>query len=558
MRILKYVLLLLAGLILLTGAVFYFKVRIEEPEVDGEVASSQLEVTGENSYQYGKNLLKKNESGIWELYLEGEAYERGLAFGVLGEKLMGEKEEAFIGEIRNRIPSEGYLRFLKYLVGWFNRDLDAYVPREHLLEIFGSSKWMSDDFDFIAPKFHRALSYHAAHDIGHALQNMNLVGCTSFATWGSASKDNKLLIGRNFDFYFGEKFARDKVIAFYKPDSGHAFASVTWAGFSGVVSGMNEKGLTVTLNSAKSEIPTKGKTPVSIIAREILQYAGTIQEAYDIAKSFDSFVAETFLIGSKADGKVGLIEKSPEHTALYFSDTNQMVITNHFQSEALLNTALNQEYIREEVSTYRYQRVEELIREKGPLDPQLTAEILRDKKGSGNADIGLGNEKAINQLLAHHGVIFSPEDLIIWVSTPPYQMGDFLAYDLNTIFGKDAKEGKLNAIDSLAIPADPFLETEVYQRFEVFAKLRDRIQHYIFTGKGELLSEGEVSKFESSNPNSYLTYYYLGDYFKKLEDWEKSLYYFELGLEKEIARVSEREHMKAGIEECKMNLQQRS
>lgn len=559
MKIFKYALLLLAALILLTGAVFYFKVRIEAPVVAEDSTNGlSLQKNSEANFQFGNNLLKKNKSGIWEMYLEGKAYERGVAFGILGEQLMGEKEAAFIGEIKNRIPSETYLNFLKYLVGWFNRDLDTYVPREHLLEIYGSSKLMSDNFDFIAPKFHRALSYHAAHDIGHALQNMNLVGCTSFATWGAASKDDKLLIGRNFDFYFGEKFAQDKVIAFYRPDSGYAFASVTWAGFSGVVSGMNEKGLTVTLNSAKSEIPTKGKTPVSIIAREILQYASTIQEAYEIAGSFDSFVAETFLIGSKADGKVGLIEKTPDRTALYFSDTNQMVITNHFQSEELINTPLNQEYMREEVSTYRYKRVEELLREKGPLDPQLTAEILRDKEGLGNANIGLGNEKAINQLLAHHAVIFSPDDLLIWVSTPPYQLGDFLAYDLKEIFSGDTENMLIQAVDSLTIPADPFLQTRTYEQFEIFARLRDRIQHFLFTGKGELLSPAEVAEFEKSNPDSFLTYYYLGDYFKKQEDWEKSLYYFEQGLQKEIARVSERKHMQAGVEACKAALAKNS
>ena len=134
----------------------------------------------------GNNVLKKNDKGLWEMYLEGKPYERGVAFGTLGQKLMGQKEEAFIGEIKNRVPSDTYLNFLKYVVGWVNRDLDEYVPHDQLLEIYGSSADMPDKFDFIAPKFHRALSYHAAHDIGHALQNMNLVGCTSFATWGRA------------------------------------------------------------------------------------------------------------------------------------------------------------------------------------------------------------------------------------------------------------------------------------------------------------------------------------------------------------------------------------
>ena len=553
MRVLSYVLGAVLGLLLLGCIGFYAAVRINDPVLEGErITDTRIDTLGLNHYSFGKSSLKKNDKGLWELQLEGAAYERGVAFGALGKSLMGQKEQAFIGEIRNRVPSETFLNFLKYLVGWFNRDMDSYVPQEQLLEIYGSSQLMADEFDYIAPKFHRALSYHGAHDIGHALQNMNLVGCTSFATWSNESEGGNLLIGRNFDFYFGEDFARDKVVAFYRPDKGYMFMSVTWAGFSGVVSGMNEKGLTITLNSAKSDIPTKGKTPVSLIARQILQYASTIQEAYDIAASFDSFVAETFLIGSKIDGRVGLIEKSPLKTALHFSDENRMIITNHFQSKELFNDPLNQEYVGEQVSTYRYQRVEELLDSLAPLSPAKMAAMLRDKKGVDNKDIGLGNEKAINQLIAHHSVIFSPNELVAWVSCAPYQLGDYVAYDLKEIFGdsSDTADKQYAYTDALTIAADPFLYTGEYKQYEFFARTRDRIQHYLFTGKGSPLTEAEVAVFEQSNPNSFLTYYYLGDYFKSTEAWARAKSYYEKGLSKEIARTSERKHMQEGITLC--------
>ncbi|WMJ72385.1 C45 family peptidase [Cytophagaceae bacterium ABcell3] len=553
MRILKYLAWGLGATILLCLTIFYFSVRMVPPlPSSDDNISEDLERIDANQYRYGNNLLIKNHQGLWEIYLEGKPYQRGVAFGALAQHLMKEKESAFIGEIKNRIPSEKYLNFLKYLVAWFNRDLDKYVPEETLLEIYGAAAYMDDLFDYIAPKYHRSLSYHGAHDIGHALQNMNLVGCTSFATWGESSEDNKLLIGRNFDFYFGEPFSRDKIVAFYKPDSGYKFMSVTWAGFSGVVSGMNEKGLTITLNSAKSEIPTKGKTPVSLIARQILQYASNIEEAYTIASNYESFVAETFLIGSKADGKVGLIEKSPQNTALHFSDTTYMVITNHFQSKELFNDPLNQEYIDEEVSVYRYAKTEQLIDSLSPLNAKDAATILRDRSGIDNKNLGLGNEKAINQLIAHHGIIFAPEDLKVWVSCAPYQLGAFVTYDLNEVFDMSRSESpsSFQAADSLHIPADTFLLTKEYEQYEVFAKYRDLLQNFILAGKGDPFSEDELQAFENSNPNCFLTYYYLGNYYKTLKNWEKAKYFYEKGLTLEIARVSEKKHMEESLKLC--------
>ena len=541
-------------LVITAVATYYLKVRIEPP-LQAQVIDTQVREEAAQFYiTENGSWLRKNDKGVWEMSIQGSPYERGVAFGALAEQLQMEKEAAFVGEIKNRIPSDAYLGFLKLVVGWFNRDLDDYVPQEYLHEIYGASHYMPDSFDFVAPKFHRALSYHAAHDIGHALQNMNLVGCTSFAATGERTENGKLLIGRNFDFYFGDDFARDVILAVFRPEEGFQFVSATWACFSGVVSGMNEKGLTVTLNSAKSDIPGKGKTPVSLIARQILQYASNIDQAYEIARSYESFVSETFLIGSKQDGSVALIEKTPDTTTLYTENDDDMIITNHFQSEALKNTALNQEYMAEEVSTYRYQRVAELMDSLAPLTPENAAYILRDRQGLGGKDIGLANEKAINQLLAHHSIIFSPEEMKIWVSSPPYQLGNYLSYDLDRIFN-EGKEEPFTYTDSTSIAPDPFMHTDAFGKYERFVNIKEKIQRFLYRGDGEKLTSKEESEFLRSNPNSFLTYYYLGDYFKALEVWDKANDYYEIGLTKEIAKVSEREHMENGLAECRKNLQ---
>ena len=194
------------------------------------------------------------------------------------------QEDYFNEQITKMVPSQSYRNFLKYFIGWFNRNLDKNVTEEYKEEIYGISESASDKYQYIGSNYQRILNYHAAHDIGHALQNMALVGCTSFGTWDAKSADSTMIIGRNFDFYVGDKFARDKIVAFFTPASGYQFMSVTWGGFIGVVSGMNEKGLAVTINAAKSDVPSGSATPVSLVTREILQYAKNISEAIAIAQ----------------------------------------------------------------------------------------------------------------------------------------------------------------------------------------------------------------------------------------------------------------------------------
>src|SRR5690606_36642892 len=231
----------------------------------------RVEVAPE-SYALPNGLLRKNPQGIWELYVAGDPLVRGLANGVLNEELLHQQEVAFVSRIRELVPSRFEQWLLRGSLKHFNRQLANHVPTAYLAEIYGLSRSAQDTFNFIAPPYPRLLYFHAAHGIGHALQDLALVGCTSFAAWGSHTADGKLLIGPNFDFYAGDAFSKEKIIAFINPDQGYKHAMVTWPGMVGAVSGMNEKGLTVTINAGKSAIPYMAKTPISLLTREILQH----------------------------------------------------------------------------------------------------------------------------------------------------------------------------------------------------------------------------------------------------------------------------------------------
>ena len=544
-KIFKIIAWLFASLLLLIIVLMIYVrsvAQIDEPKVESKI-SEQLTVSQPDSglFKINNSWFRKSESGLYELYVEGKPYERGLVIGKLSQELIQYQEEVFNKQIHQLVPSTAYLSVLKYFVGWFNRDLDDNVQEEYRQEIYGVSRAASHDFDDIAPPYQRILNYHAAHDIGHALQNMSLVGCTAFATWGTKSEDSTLIIGRNFDFYVGDDFAKNKIIAFYEPSEGHRFMMVTFGGMTGVLSGMNDQGLTITLNAAKSEIPSASATPVSLVAREILQYASTIQEAYAIAKRRKMFVAESFLIGSANDRRAVIIEKSPEGIDIYESGTNYIIGTNHFQSETLGKSQLNLDHIKTSASLYRYQRVQELLDESGKNSVLKTSRILRDRSGANNKSIGLGNEKSINQLIAHHGIIFQPEKKLVWISTAPWQLGKFVCYDLNKVFNLDMNENKEIYEEDLVIPPDPFMLSADFKNAVKFNRYR-----FPFQSK-EGLEPDSLIKW---NPDSYLSYMLAADFCFQNKNYDKAALLYKEGLTKEVATVQEREHMKKNLELC--------
>lgn len=540
-RILKFFAWFLGFLILvlLVLAIYMYSVAdIAPPRVQDVPALRWIVQAEGTTRRIQNNLLQKNKFGLYEMYLEGDAYTRGLVYGKLASNLIRQQELAFTNEIQRMIPSQRYLKFLKYLVGFMNRNLSDYVIQEYQEEIYGISQAASQEFNWIGTNYSRQLNYHAAHDIGHALANMMLVGCTSFAAWDDASEDRGLIVGRNFDFYVGDEFAKDKIIAFYRPESGYPFASVTWGGFTGVVSGMNNQGLSVTINAAKSSIPFGAATPVSLVAREILQYASNIQEAFAIASKRKMFVSESFLIASAKDHKAVVLEKTPDELALFESTTNRIQCANHYQSNKLGPSELNQQQMQSSASVYRYKRLTELLDQSGPLSPQKTAKILRDYRGLGGSDIGLTNEKALNQFIAHHAVIFEPEKGRMWVSTAPWQLGRMICYDLNRIFSSYGSEA-LHADSLNDIAADSIIETSTFQQIQTYLRLEQaHIRH----------QKVDIPKLIASNPTYYDTWRIAGDQYRMQGQKDSALKMYKQALLFEIATEDERMQLRQKIE----------
>lgn len=506
----------------------------------------------DSTFAIGANQLRKNKQGLYELYTKGDALERGLREGSLARELYQKQEQIFFSKVEEIVPSKTKQYLLRKFLAWFNRKMYLYIPNEYKTEIYGISKFAGNDYDYIADDYLRNLYLHGAHDIGHALKDLALVGCSSFAVWGNHTPDGKLLVARNFDFYAGDDFAKNKVISFVNPKQGYKFMSVTWGGMIGVVSGMNDQGLTVTINAGKSNIPLIAREPISLVTREILQYASTIEEAIEIAKNKKVFVAEAILVGSAKDNKAVSIELSPKKFGVYeVENTSELICSNHFNSEVYKDDKNNNTQKAESHSKYRYRKMEELIEKDQQIKPRKAVEILRNTEGLKGNKIGYGNEKALNQLLAHHGIVFKPTELKVWVSSNPYQLGEFVCYDLNKVFRKfESKDYQLVIQEEdLAIEKSPFLKTQAYKNYEEYRTLRHIILSKINTK--QQIEDKTLNKFIALNPDFWEVYYWVGEYYFRHKMYAKAQENFEMCLTKEITTIPDQKMVKQKLKKAK-------
>lgn len=407
---------------------------VPTPQI-GKIALTDSVVQKNDSIRtLGNNWAKKIGDDLYVCYTEGNPEARGYAYGALLPDLMSYQKRALLRRMEETVKGEWYRKFLCRFVRFYNSGIQEYLTDEQCRELYGLSLADTNDFDELAEPYELQLNLHAAHDIGHAMQDYMLVGCSSFVLNGEKTKDSTLLFGRNFDFYCGDEFAKTKVISVCKPDSGYAFVSVSWGGMLGVLSGMNEKGLAVCINASKLDIPKSVAMPISMLVRHILIHCKSIDEAYAEAKKMKTFVAENIVIASAYDNDMATIEKSPEEIELYrSSDKDMLLCTNHFQSEKFMQNERNLMNINQTDTKYRIELLAELLGKKEKFDAEDAMGVLLNPYGKGGENIGFGNEMAINQLIAHHSVVFEPDSFNIYVCTQPKDFNPYVKFNLQDI-----------------------------------------------------------------------------------------------------------------------------
>ncbi|GAA6764118.1 hypothetical protein AAFH68_00460 [Flavobacterium sp. CGRL1] len=261
------------------------------------------------------------------------------------------------------------------------------------------------------------------------------------------------------------------------------------------------------------------------------------------------------MVGSANDNKAILIEVSPTKMDVYdVPNSDQLICSNHFQGEAFAADKRNKEQILNSHSEYRFERMQELLSQNPKVNPEIASKILRDKNGLKDIELGYGSEKALNQLMAHHGIIFKPKEKLVWVSANPYQLGEFVCYDLNSIFGNRKNDSVVSfQKENLNIAKDPFLETTAYRDYQKFRIENHKIDSLL--EKKETISPEFLHNYQSLNPDYWVVYYKAGLYFYQIKEFGQAKLNFEKALTKEITTLPEKEQIEKYLKKIKRKLQ---
>jgi hypothetical protein len=345
--------------------------------------------------------------GIPVLFLEGEPEQ------------MGRQQAALVLDVARRnshlpktILGQYGGGFLWPLVVGYSRALMKDAPQRYERELHGAlakAKYKQDEIDSLT--------------VANSLIELRCFDlCSAFLVEPERSASHEMLFGRNLDIPSYGCLDRMVLVVVCRPAKRHAFASVTWPGFIGVLSGMNDAGLAVgCLDSgpAKDDSPAFCLgTPLSLTFRRILEECGSIEEAQKLLAAAKRTRCMNLAVCDRQRAVV--FEITPKSVVARRAEEHLLACTNHFRTPEL---SLSKQ-------CWRYRALQGCWEKSQPFTWHDVAAALHK--------VNLGQETT-------QSMIFEPRPLRLRlaIGKPPVSGGPFVSLELATLFQRRvAREAK--------------------------------------------------------------------------------------------------------------------
>jgi isopenicillin-N N-acyltransferase like protein len=241
------------------------------------------------------------------------------------------------------------------------------------------------------------------------------------------------------------------------------FASVAWPGLVGVVSGMNVEGLALVVHGGRAGEPRTRGEPVVHALRRVLSSARTTDDAI-VAFAEQTPLVSHIVIAADAQGHLARIERIPGRPVHAAPLPDRAAVTNHFEGPGAADP--KNARVREKTSTLpRRKRADALLAAK-PAEHVGVADavrLLRDRRSPTGEPLKLGDRRAIDALIATHGVVLDTTARTLWVSESPHLLGRFVAFDLKRHLAENYDPAVPAEFPSIS--QDPLLTSGEYAKF---------------------------------------------------------------------------------------------
>ena len=192
------------------------------------------------------------------VYLEGGPYELGLQHGRLLQPEVHASVEETLAHFRGalRVPLvSGFL--INRWLDWIYAQAEPFIPPDYKEEMRG----LAEGSGVPLREIHRL----------HAIPDATGTGCSSLAVFGHATTDGRLYHTRNLDWNIKAGVQRHAAVFVVHPARGVPFINVGYAGFIGVLSGINAHGVSVAQIGAETADETFAGMPMPFVLRQVLQ-----------------------------------------------------------------------------------------------------------------------------------------------------------------------------------------------------------------------------------------------------------------------------------------------
>ncbi len=207
-----------------------------------------------------------------------------------------------------------------------------------------------------------------------------LCSCTSIGLLPGATSIGETILAKNFDYMnFTEPYG---LVCETQPKNGYRTLGCRMISLSGALDAMNEQGLAMTYNNARSVDEPECHVPTSVLLQEMLETCKNAQEGVDFLTEAKTGGHDAIITLADASDHIRTVELSCQHVKVREPQSDVVVNTNHYQTSEMkaveIPSAKSQKVAGYRSSPIRLARVEELLRNKKDIDEKLIKTVLRD------------------------------------------------------------------------------------------------------------------------------------------------------------------------------------